>query len=694
MAALSAAIELSEAGWRDRFEQITLYQRGWRLGGKGASSRGISGRIEEHGLHMLLGIYDETFDIMRRSYEELDRPHSDPQCPILTWDDAVAPSNRVGVTDQEADRWVPWVATFPPAPGRPGGDAGRGPRTVFDLAVRSIRWLFEFYRSIAEPPLAGGGSVYLSSSPTPRRAAGSLRSGGVAAALHGAGLTGVALVVEVLQRLELLQSSSLTPPQLEAALRPLVGPLAAAGRSVVTSDRNTRRTYQLVEILVANLAGIVADKLLTRPEGFAAIDHLDYREWLLRHGIDPIALECPTLRGIYDLVFAYRDGDARHPRLSAGVALQLGSRMMFSYSGALFWKMQAGMGEVVFAPLYQVLRRRGVQFRFFHRVDALSLSEDRRSVAAIQIGVQAEPTTGYEPLVRVKGLPCWPAGPILGQLQDPDRIDELDLESFWAARRDVRSTTLQMGRDFDVVVFGISLGMVPHVCPELVSHAPRWQAMVQHVGTVATQSLQLWLRASEEQLGWPRAEDVTLSGFVEPFDTWASMGHLLPLEDWPASDQPRSIAYFCSMLASHHTPNGVVDPKAEQAAVRERARRFLDGHVGVLWPGAVDEDGFRWELLSGGRPAGSTDRSHVLDHQYWRANVDPSDLYVQSLPGTDKYRIRPGDTGYDNLVIAGDWTDCGFNAGCVEAATRSGRLAATAVRDRFTATAATKQPDE
>jgi uncharacterized protein with NAD-binding domain and iron-sulfur cluster len=84
----------------------------------------------------------------------------------------------------------------------------------------------------------------------------------------------------------------------------------------------------------------------------------------------------------------------------------------------------------------------------------------------------------------------------------------------------------------------------------------------------------------------------------------------------------------------------------------------------------------------------------VLDHQYWRANVDPSDLYVQSLPGTDKYRIRPGDTGYDNLVIAGDWTDCGFNAGCVEAATRSGRLAATAVRDRFTATAATKQPDE
>ena len=40
MAGLSAAWRLSEPGWRDRFESITVYQRGWRLGGKGASSRG------------------------------------------------------------------------------------------------------------------------------------------------------------------------------------------------------------------------------------------------------------------------------------------------------------------------------------------------------------------------------------------------------------------------------------------------------------------------------------------------------------------------------------------------------------------------------------------------------------------------------------------------------------------------------
>ena len=110
----------------------------------------------------------------------------------------------------------------------------------------------------------------------------------------------------------------------------------------------------------------------------------------------------------------------------------------------------------------------------------------------------------------------------------------------------------------------------------------------------------------------------------------------------------------------------------------ERARTFLDHEVGVLWPAAVTEGGFRWDLLCGGStPAPSgPDR---LRGQYWRANVDPSDLYVQSLPGTDRYRMKPGTTGFDNLVVAGDWTDNGLNAGCVEAATRSGQQAAQAV---------------
>ena len=43
MAAMAAAWRLSEPGWRGELESITVYQRGWRLGGKGASSKDRTG---------------------------------------------------------------------------------------------------------------------------------------------------------------------------------------------------------------------------------------------------------------------------------------------------------------------------------------------------------------------------------------------------------------------------------------------------------------------------------------------------------------------------------------------------------------------------------------------------------------------------------------------------------------------------
>ena len=68
-----------------------------------------------------------------------------------------------------------------------------------------------------------------------------------------------------------------------------------------------------------------------------------------------------------------------------------------------------------------------------------------------------------------------------------------------------------------------------------------------------------------------------------------------------------------------------------------------------------------------------------FEAQFWTANVNPSDRYTLALPGSAKYRISPLDNAYDNLTITGDWTDCGYNSGCVEAAVMSGRLAAHAI---------------
>jgi uncharacterized protein with NAD-binding domain and iron-sulfur cluster len=690
MAALTAAYELSEGNWTDRFERITVYQRGWRLGGKGASSRGPHGRIEEHGLHLLLGYYDRTFDVMRRCYDELDRTGSDPGCPIRTWDEAVAPSNWVGVTDREGDRWVPWVASFPAPGSQPSGS--RGPLlepfglSAADLAVRSVRLLIEFFRSLAGPDLEAG-AVYLSTSPEPKRSTPAPGATPIAI-LRGAGLLGLVVQLSWAQRMAALAEATPAPQRLGLALSRVVEPLRAALRNAVVSDPGARRTYQLVELVTTNLAGILTDGLLGKEDGVAAIDHLDYRDWLLRHGIEPGALDSPLLRGMYDLVFAYEQGDPARPRFCAGLGLQLATRMLLGYSGGLFWKMQAGMGEVIFAPLYQVLRNRGVEFRFFHRVDALRLSPDGRSIGSVEIGVQADVTRGvdrYDPLIRVKGLPCWPSAPLDQQLRDPEAVRGLGLESFWSPRRDTGLCTLTAGRDFDFVVFGMSLGMVPHVGADLVAHSHAWRSMSDNIGTVATQSLQLWLREDERALGWHGPDGVVVSGFVEPFDTWASMSHLIPAEDWSRPEQPRTIAYFCSPVARDDAADPDVDARRETESVQARARSFLDSDVGALWPGAVRAGGFRWELLCDGTSPGEVQSSgpERLASQYWRANVDPSDLYVQSLPGTNQYRLRPDASGFENLFVVGDWTDCGLNAGCVEAATRSGVLAARAVADRL-----------
>src|SRR5436190_20808503 len=93
-AAMTAAWELSRPEHGGRYA-VTVYQEGWRLGGKGASGRGPSGRIEEHGLHVWLGYYDNAFRLMRDCYAELAA--ADPASPFGDWREAFIPESDVGL---------------------------------------------------------------------------------------------------------------------------------------------------------------------------------------------------------------------------------------------------------------------------------------------------------------------------------------------------------------------------------------------------------------------------------------------------------------------------------------------------------------------------------------------------------------------------------------------------------------------
>jgi len=661
MAGLAAAWELSSGDWRQRLDSITVYQRGWRLGGKGASSRGPHGRIEEHGLHVLLGCYDATFRVLREVYAELDRGVTDPACTFPTWRDAVVPAADVGLADHDGTAWRSFVTRFSgndDLPGEPGAEDR--PLTPVDVATRGMRLLADFLRALAPEP--DRGRVFLSASPTPGRAPSDLGS-----LLRGTGLTALAALLEGLERASRLAAGGLRGVPAVQAMADALRAARDGIRAAVSADPVLRRIWQLVDLVVTSLLGLAADGLLGGT-GFERIDHLDYRDWLARHGAAPDTLDSPIVRGMHDLTFAYEGGDRARPRFPAGLGVQLSGRMLFDFKGAIFWRMQAGMGEVIFAPLYEALARRGVEFRFFSRLTNLGLAGGR-SVETIELTRQADLAPGrsrYEPLIRVGGLPCWPGRPLVDQLAgDPGD----DLESHWGPAAGTGTETLVAGEDFDVAVLAVSVGMVPHVAAELLAADPAWRLMVDRTATVATRSAQLWLDASEAELGWPGPSGVTLSGFGDTFETWASMTHLLPREGWPSPGGPASLAYLCGAMPD-------ADPRTGEDGVRATLARFLEDEVSALWPGARRADGFRWELLRDDEGRRGPDR---LRGQYVRANLDPSDRYVRAVPGAGRYRLAPGRTGFANLAIAGDWTACGFDAGCLEAATRSGVLAARAV---------------
>src|SRR5437870_2500228 len=104
-ASLTTAFELTRPEHDGRYD-VTVYQMGWRLGGKGASGRGVGDRIEEHGLHLWMGFYENAFGLMRAAYAELPKKKGRR---FVDWTDAFSPAPHVGVTDHEPRHAEPVV---------------------------------------------------------------------------------------------------------------------------------------------------------------------------------------------------------------------------------------------------------------------------------------------------------------------------------------------------------------------------------------------------------------------------------------------------------------------------------------------------------------------------------------------------------------------------------------------------------
>lgn len=688
-AGMAAAWQLAKLnlGRKSPRYEITVYEASWRLGGKGASGRDEQGRIREHGLHVWLGFYENAFRMMRECYAEVAAAGRSGQPMALVHqsiEEAFSRESHIGVASRSrTGRWEAWTGYLPPMRGEPGTDfiGDDNPFTLAAYLTRALALTRALILSVVDEPARekrpgearpdgrSASDEQASKGPRPKlldsmsqwvQSASGWLDTGVA--------VGSAMMLQAVTIFEVWLREFTPEMEFDSGVLRFIETLAAVMRRnlarVAALDEHTRRKTEIIDLVMTVTVGLYRDRVLFRSNkrGLDKLDGMDCRDWLRTHGATHASLESPFITGLYDLAFCYRDGDRAQPALAAGQALRGALRMFFSYRGSLFWRMNSGMGDAIFAPLYRVLAQRGVQFRFHHRLQAVEFSagldpkaiDNRVEQLHFQVPGQVNRLNAVSPL-DANG--CWPHQPPAG------------------AGRGLRSAKPMLrGHGFDSVIFAMGIDDFASVCnkpydghqnsPTFFQRMPAWQRMREHTKTVATRAAQAWFDVSLADLGW-RRESTIIAGLDPPFETWADMTHTLAAEErWrPAAGQPavgtqaRSVAYFCGVLKDAEVQAG----KVTEADLQTMLDGTLSGRVGGLWAFGAS--------VQMPRPIAT----HV------QANAKGSERFTLSLPGSIEHRISPLDHSVINMSIAGDWTDCGFNESCVEAAVMSGMLAAQAI---------------
>ena len=686
IAALSTALELSSSpDWQEQYD-ITVYTLGWRLGGKGACgrNRAYRNRIEEHGIHLWMGFYENAFNVLRHVYDECAQKNLTPGTPFTDVTKAFTPMIHGVQAELVGSEWKLWDVPWPSCDDFPGQnelfDGTHAPPTPWEFSQRLLEEVrIKFEETAVKRPLlqalyqtfAGELADHVGEDPT--AAASTVHSTWLHEALTYASRLSHEAECHTDEERQVMQQ----------LLHRFLGVLHLLTADLLATDDELRHAVILIDTFVTVVIGMNADDVLCK--GFLAIDDQDFSRWLAGHGC--CFPDSAITRGLYDGLFAYENGDRSTPRIAAGSALYTFLRLALTYRGAVMYWMNAGMGETIFSPIYLVLANRGVKFNFFHKVTQLLTSADGKEVETINIDVQATPrpdlTNGYDPLFTVNGIPCWPSEPFFEQLLEGDVIQQCvnpNLESWWTDWKPVAVRTLRRGQDFDSVVLATSLGTIPHLCQDLIAKdtTAGWKNMVDNLQAIKTQGLQLWLTKSATDLGWARPRGI-FCGYVEPFDTWSDMTPLLPRESWLPADGVQQSAYFCSAYLDPLPQTSFSDPSfpaREREVVMQNSLSFLNQESGLIWPAASHQGAFDFDSLVS---LSGVEGQARFAEQFFRANIDPSELYVLSLPGTTKYRLAPGDSRFTNLYLAGDWTLNDLNVGCIEATVISARLASRAI---------------
>ena len=279
MGSLTAVYTLtSDPDWKSKYD-ITIYQMGWRLGGKGASGRNgspaenglVSQRIEEHGLHLWFGFYDNAFDLIQQCYKDNNRP---PGSPLATWEEAFTGYDSICPGGKDRREWLHWPFTVPSNGLTPG--IGDGVPTKGEYIYKLLEWMkgnhdaFQTQKSdeIKARIVAHKNSEHMTlirnlMQGIAKEAEEVFEDAG-SYLLHGA--------------LQLAKANNHS--LLYDVLGRLKEWLEIIGKDLLMSNNEWRRYFIMADLGIVTIKGMIADGVITG--GFNKINNLDYREWLAK----------------------------------------------------------------------------------------------------------------------------------------------------------------------------------------------------------------------------------------------------------------------------------------------------------------------------------------------------------------------------------------------------------------------------
>ena len=660
LSGLVTAFNLTAPEQQDRYE-VTVYQLGWRLGGKCATGRNAdhNQRIQEHGLHVFMGQYDNAFDMVQELFAEAAHP------PFPTWQQGYTQTPAMSLMEEVNGTWIPWVFDLPVFPGTPGIDP---PPSFLARVVQAIEYILHELQGKHAAVLAGHTEASWWRKLLDRVL------GWLGREVEAVGLDLLRAAVALINKLDPDPAlhdhgDHLTLADLLHQARMWIGGRIGAA---VAGDNELRRLWIMLDLGLANLIGGLRDGLLLDPAAnLEQVNGLDYRAWLKAHGAGEATIDSALVRALYDLIFAYPEGNWQtYGNVEAGT-LFLSLINTMTYQGSIIWKFNTATGDLIVQPLYDVLKARGVKFEFFARVDELVPDANGVTIAQVKIGQQVQLAgPRYDPLITLpSGQRVWPDRPLYGQLKDGAALATCgaDLESRWTTWPDaLPPLTLTAGQDYDLLVLAIPPAAHRDICAKLIAQKPAWQTMNGALQTVATQSLQTWTTVNEAGLGWD--DPAMVGGFDETnLNSWADISDVLATECWPANAGVVGEQIACGPMPCPPYPPPASEsgyPAAQQALADAAVATYLDSDAQTFWSKRFGK---------GGPKAGT------LASTYSRINIDPGERYTLTVTNSTKARMRTCDSTYANLFLTGDWIKNGQNLGSFEATTISGKLASRAI---------------